>query len=388
MLPLVGLLLAVFLDLFGLGMLRPVLPLYVQETFGVDVLRVSWIPAAFGVGKLLADVPAGLLMNRVGHGRMMAAGLALVATADILSGLEPAFPRFLLWRSLAGMGFGFFVTTAAIAVLDLAPATRRGRYMGSYLLIGDVGAVLGAVGGGWVYEQLGPRIPFFVKAVLAASAALLAREVSGPSTIQAGGVRGGVRAAVGLPGLLPISVVNMVLFMADVGILAILFPLFLHARGLPPRVIGLFVALTISAQLAALVVGGRLADRWGKVPVLGPALCLYASGLVALSMTRSSEQILFAAVVIGLGSGVGRAVPVALVGDLSSSSQRGAAMGVFRAFTDIGMISGPVLLGLLAARAGYGSAFFATAGLLIASAGMLVLTRRKLLGSSGSAIEG
>ena len=100
-----------------------------------------------------------------------------------------------------------------------------------------VGAMLGAVGGGCVYEQLGPRIPFFVKAAFAGSAALLAGKVRVPSTIQAGGVRGGVRTAVGLPGLLPISVVNMVLFMADVGILAILFPLFLHARGLPPRVI-------------------------------------------------------------------------------------------------------------------------------------------------------
>lgn len=119
--------------------------------------------------------------------------------------------------------------------------------------------------------------------------------------------------------------------------------------------------------------------------MLGPALCLYASGLVALSMTRSSEQILLAALVIGLGSGVGRAIPGALVSDLSSPSQRGAAMGVFRAFTDIGMIGGPALLGLLAARAGYNSAFFATAGLLIASAGMLMLMRRGLFGCSGRA---
>ncbi|MGH2403535.1 MAG: MFS transporter [bacterium] len=77
MLGLSGLLLAVFLDLFGLGVIRPVLPLYVQEVFKVDIFQVSFIPAAFGIGKLLANIPAGLVMDRLGRPRLMGAGLAL-----------------------------------------------------------------------------------------------------------------------------------------------------------------------------------------------------------------------------------------------------------------------------------------------------------------------
>ncbi|MGQ0549639.1 MAG: MFS transporter [Armatimonadota bacterium] len=106
--------------------------------------------------------PPACSWDRVGYRRVMAAGLLLVATVDVLSALEGHFPRFLVWRSLAGFGFGFLVTTAAAAVLDLAPAASRGRYMGRYLLVGDVGAVLGASAGGWVYVQAGVRAPVFL----------------------------------------------------------------------------------------------------------------------------------------------------------------------------------------------------------------------------------
>lgn len=373
-----SLLLAVFLDLFGLGILRPILPLYLQATFDADVLRVSWIPAAFGVGKLLANIPAGLLMDRLGRSRLMAAGLLSVAAVDILSGLETGFNRFLLWRAAAGFGFGFFVTTAATLVLNAATPGRRGRHMGSYLLVGDAGAMLGAGTSGWIYEQFGPRVPFFAKAALAATAAFIARGTRPPSTARAGArdAGGALRTVVGLPGLLPVSFVNMVLFMADVGVLAVLFPLFLDASGLPPRTIGLFVALTSAAQLVTLAIGSRLADRVGRFPILLAGQMLYSSGLLVLSTAHILEQILPAAILIGTGSGSARAVPAALVGDLAAPHLRGAAMGVFRTLTDIGMIAGPALLGVLAAQAGYALTFLMLAAVLAASTGLLIFIPR------------
>jgi MFS family permease len=374
MFALAGLLLAVFLDLFGLGVIRPILPIYVQEVFRVDVLRVSWIPAAFGIGKLLADMPAGVLMDRVGRNRLMAGGLALVATFDLLSALEPTFARFLLWRALAGLGFGFFVTTAATVVLDTTPSPARGRMMGSYLLVGDVGSVLGAGAGGWIYEQFGARVPFLVKAACAATAAMVARGINPGRTVQARGERAKMAPVTAVPGLLSISLVNMVLFMADVGILTVLFPLFLHAGGFPPRTIGLLVALVVLVQLAALTVGSRLADRWGRVWGLLSGLLLYALGMALLSLARSSSQTVSAALLMGLGSGTARAVPAALVGDLAVPEVRGAAMGIFRTFTDIGMILGPGILGAMATRAGYPFAFALTAGLLLVNVGLLVVT--------------
>lgn len=378
MLPLAGLLVAVFIDLFGLGVIRPILPLYAQEVFGVDVLRVSWIPAAFGIGKLLADVPAGLLMDNLGRQRLMAVGLVLVATVDLLSAAESAFPRFLLWRSLAGLGFGLFATTAATIVLDLAPSRARGRLMGSYLLVGDVGAVFGAGAGGWIYERLGTRAPFVLKALCAGTAGVLAGRIRSGWAAHERRAQAGLRAAIGLPGLVSISLVSMTLFMADVGILATLFPLFLHSRGLAPGVIGLVVALVVAVQVGALALGSRLADRLGRVRILLLGLGLYAIGLALLSIVRSSAPTLSVAILMAVGSGLARAIPAAVVGDLAEPPLRGAAMGVFRTFTDIGMIGGPGLLGALAGKS-YPFAFLAAAGFLIVNMAMLIPAQNRFI---------
>ncbi|MGQ0548256.1 MAG: MFS transporter [Armatimonadota bacterium] len=370
------LLAAIFLDLFGLGLIRPVLPLFVQSVFGASIVQVSWIPAAFGIGKLLADLPAGLLMDRMGRARLMAAGLLLVATVDVLSAVELHFSRFLVLRWLAGLGFGFFVTTAAAAVLDVAPAAGRGRYVGWYLLVGDLGAVLGASAGGWMYEDAGVRAPFFAKALVAGMGALVVASAPLHGSRRDEPGAGMAARAVRLPDLIRISVVNMVLFMADVGILAVLLPLFLGARGLSPQGIGLFVALVAAAQIAALFVGSRLADRWGRIAVLAPALLVYAGGLLALSAGAGPWQFVLATLTIGAGSGAARAVPGALVGDLAPAPLRGVVMGVFRTFTDVGMIAGPVLLGWSASVAGFTIAFWTAAAGLVLAIPLLVGIRR------------
>ncbi len=369
---------AVFFDLLGLGLIRPILPLYVQATFGVDVFLVSWIPMAFGVGKIVANLPAGIFMDRLGRWRLMALGLALVATVDALSALESAFSRFLLWRTLAGFGFGLFVTTAVTSVLDLAPAAQRSRYVSSYLLVGDLGSVAGAAAGGWIYEHLGARIPFFAKALLAAIAATLA----GKTRVRGGAGPAASLSAPGralrLPGLLPLAALNMVLFVADVAAVAFLFPLFLADRGLTPGTIGVLVSLVAGSQLVSLVLGSRAADRWGRVTVLATALFLYAAGVLLLATRSSIGGLVAAVVIVGIGSGMARGIPPALVGDMADPPLRSSAMATFRTFTDLGMVAGPGVLGLVARGAGYGMAFFTVAGLLVLALGLLIPVSRQL----------
>jgi MFS family permease len=331
---------------------------------------------AFGVGKIAASLPAGIFMDRLGRQRLMAMGLALVAAVDALSALELAFARFLLWRALAGFGFGLFVTTAATSVLDLAPAARRSRSMGSYLLVGDLGAVVGAAAGGWIYERLGAQI-FFAKTLLAAIAATLAGRASvragaGPSVSLSAPGR-----ALRLPGLLPLAALNMILFSADVAAVAFLFPLFLSDRGVTPGTIGVLVSLVVTSQLVSLVLGSRAADRWGRVTMLAAGLALYAAGALLLATGPPIKALVAAAVLVGVGSGMARGIPPALVGDIADPPSRSSAMATFRGFTDLGMIAGPAVLGIVARGSGYETAFFAVAGLLVLALGLLIPISRQ-----------
>jgi MFS family permease len=56
----------------GMGLLRPTLPLYLQQVFAANYQMVTLLPVVFGVGKWVTSLPTGYLPNRPGRRRLMA----------------------------------------------------------------------------------------------------------------------------------------------------------------------------------------------------------------------------------------------------------------------------------------------------------------------------
>ena len=56
------------------GLIIPILPVYARS-FEVSYGLVGWVLAAQGLGTLIFDVPAGVLVRRMGHKRAMLAGI-------------------------------------------------------------------------------------------------------------------------------------------------------------------------------------------------------------------------------------------------------------------------------------------------------------------------
>ena len=55
----VAVLAGAFLFNLGEGVLRPTLPLYLQQVFAANYQMVTLIPVVFGAGKWIASVPTG-----------------------------------------------------------------------------------------------------------------------------------------------------------------------------------------------------------------------------------------------------------------------------------------------------------------------------------------
>ncbi|MEK7854116.1 MAG: MFS transporter, partial [candidate division NC10 bacterium] len=73
--------------------------------------------------------------------------------------------------------------------------------------------------------------------------------------------------------------------------------------------------------------------------------------------------------ILGLGVAIVTPSTTALVADLVRAGRMGSAMGVFGTIWDSGEAAGPVLAGILVARAGYGVAF----GAIAAGLGLVAL---------------
>ncbi len=101
----VAVLAGAFLFNLGQGVLRPTLPLYLRQIFSADYRMVTLIPVVFGMGKWVASLPTGYLLDRLGRRRLMAGGLILIALVDIGSAMTSAYRVFLLARAgRSGLG--------------------------------------------------------------------------------------------------------------------------------------------------------------------------------------------------------------------------------------------------------------------------------------------
>lgn len=161
----VGVLAAAFLFNLGQGVLRPSLPLYLQQSFAANYKMVTLIPVVFGAGKWVASLPTGLWLDRLGRKRMMVAGLVLIASGDLACAMPVVYGAFLSLRALTGIGWAMFGTAATTIMVDHPTGQRRGRAVSLLLMSETLGLLVGTTTGGWLYQHIGGASPFVFEAI-------------------------------------------------------------------------------------------------------------------------------------------------------------------------------------------------------------------------------
>ena len=121
-----------FLALFSVGIVLPVLPLYIRGPLGAGDFAVGFLIGAFAFTGLAGRPIAGYLADTRGRRLVAMIGCSLAAVAGILYFVPGGIPTLLLSRLVLGAGEGMVFTAGAAWVVDLAPEDRRGRIIGLY----------------------------------------------------------------------------------------------------------------------------------------------------------------------------------------------------------------------------------------------------------------
>jgi MFS family permease len=124
--------------------------------------------------------------------------------------------------------------------------------------------------------------------------------------------------------------------------------------------IGLLFTLTSPINFLSQVVGGSLADRWGRRIMM--AISLFASGLVMLGfgLVGSLPSLVFLLVLNGIFGPLFRPASDAMVADIIEPEKRAQAYGLLRVVMNVGAAIGPSVGGSIAARS-YFVLFFCAA---------------------------
>ena len=370
-----------------LGQERTVLPLLARDAFGLTGFSaVLTFVLAFGVTKALANLAAGALADRYGRKRVLVAGWLLGLPVPLLLIWAPSWAWVVLANVFLGLNQGFAWSSTVIMKIDLAGPARRGLAMGLNEAAGYLAVALTALATGLIAAEAGLRpAPFFLGLSFAGlglgASVILVRETQGHVTLEASGAPGlawrtvVARTSIRDRSLSAVSQAGLVNNLND-GMAWGLLPLLYASHGLTIAEIGVLVAAYPAVWGVAQIGTGALSDRIGRkgLIVAGMLAQAVALGLIAASSTFGVW--LLAAVLLGLGTAMVYPTLLAAVADVAAPAWRGAAVGVYRLWRDLGFAVGAIVAGVLADRWGMPFAVGAVAALTGAS-GLVVLVRMR-----------
>ena len=358
----------------------------IAVAFAAPPEQMRWVINCYVGTYAVTAFVGGALADRVGHGRVFRAGLALSAGAFVVAGLAPTFGWLLVGRVLQGLGGGCVYGTApGIVTLAAAPAAR-GRALGFLGAAMGLGLSLGPLASGVLVDAVGWRAIFHVRvpfALLALGAALLALPAaSAPRAPKLVALADLLRA--------PVLAAGALAFVANAGIFSIwlLAPFYLVAtRGLETSAAGVLFMLTPLGTTLAAPPAGRLADRFGPRLLIATGLGLQAVGLGVLSRADAATPIALLAAALftaGFGLGLFQVPNMAVIMAAFPSGQQGAAGGLAFLARTLGTVAGVAALAqLFGARRvtiGLGPAAaeaFLVAALAVALGAALAALRRR-----------
>ncbi|MEU1734268.1 MFS transporter [Streptosporangium sp. NPDC020145] len=171
--------------------------LMAREVFGAGASSFGLASSMFAVGALVGALMAA---RRVRPSRKLLIGGALsFGLFQVVTGLAPWYPLYLLLLVPAGVALISVNTTANTSVQLAASPEMRGRVMGIYVLVFTGGAPIGAPVLGWIAELGGPRTGVAVGGVLTmlgVGAAIMLTKAIGRRSRAV--VRGGAAAPAGV----------------------------------------------------------------------------------------------------------------------------------------------------------------------------------------------
>jgi DHA1 family tetracycline resistance protein-like MFS transporter len=369
--PRVAVVLAVFLDLVGFGIVVPQLPLTAAR-FTSSGLVIGAVVATDSLLSFLLAPWWGRLSDRIGRRPIILLGLAGSAIAYAVFGLAASLVVLFLARIISG-SLGATVNVAQAALADITTPDERARAMGligaAFGLAFTVGPALGGIA-----SRHGEGAPGLLAATICLVNFLLAAMFLRESRTRR---RQDWGASVDVP-----RAALLVAFAATMAFttMYVVFQQFAtQALGLSRA--GISYAFTL-VGLVSVLVQGRMVRR--LVPLVGELpLVVWGSGLMAVGLgllpllvalpTRGGAQIASLGLAVVLLSAGFSLVGPSLAGFVSRhapAEEQGRVLGTLQSIGSGARIAGPLLLGVLAEKGGFAAAF-GLAALTSASAGVI-----------------
>ena len=152
---------------------QPVLPILMKE-FGVSPSQASYTVSAVILGISLANLPFGMLADRLPVQRLILVGGAVVTACGLFCAATSSLPLLVGARFVQGLFVPALTTCLAAYLSTNLPLERLNVVMGSYVSATVAGGLGGRLLGGFIHPPLHWRYAFVTASLLVLTATLAA----------------------------------------------------------------------------------------------------------------------------------------------------------------------------------------------------------------------
>lgn len=329
-----------------------------------------------GLGRLLFDVPAGVLIARFGEKRsMVATGVALAAIGGVLWVTQSLWV-FGSLVTLMGCAWGLWQIGRLAFATSVSAVEHRGRVMSTIGGATRIGLFVGPALASLIIPGFGLNGAFLVLAGLSAVAAfsvalapashLVREEAAHQKATLVEVVRDHRRTLLTAGSL---AVIAQILRSSR----EVLLPLWATKIGVEGATIPLIFTASYLVESAVFYPVGLLMDRKGRKWAFTPFIALLALGLALIPIASTLAALTAIAMVIGLANGLGSGMNMTLASDLSPIDGRSRFLGVWRLISDVGAVGGPLLIAAVTSAATLSVAAVSMGG--VGAVGLVILWR-------------
>jgi MFS family permease len=173
-----------FVFALGYSIATPAIPVF-AKSFDTGFGVASLVIVVHALGGLLAAVPTGFLVDRMGRRPILIAGPVLVAASSCLIAVAHSFAELLIYRLIGGAAMEMWRQSRLAIIADVGKRRLRGRQMSGMIGTEGAGRLIGPALGG-LLAAWSIRVPFVAHGVLALLAIVpsffLVREPAPPET--------------------------------------------------------------------------------------------------------------------------------------------------------------------------------------------------------------
>ena len=374
--PLIPLFFTIFLDMLGIGILIPIIPILFTDSGSVHYIlphntSVEWgyvllgfTFALFSIGQFFASPIIGQFSDKLGRKKLLVVSIIGTALGHMLFALGVLFlsiPLLLFARLFSGISAGNIVVAQA-AIADITTPANRAKNFGLLGAAFGVGFVVGPFLGGKladpnVVSWFGATTPFWFAAALSLVNVLLilfffneTHTHIKESTIEWGRSVKNIVRALNLKSVRPLFITNFLFQMGFSFYMTFSTVFLLHRFGFTEGTIGNYFAYVgLWIVFTQAVVTRFMAPRFSEVRILQNSIIIVGIAISIIVIAPQSSWLYFIVPFFAIAMGLTQANMTALISRSVGPEVQGEILGINGSLSALATTLPPLISGVMAA---------------------------------------